>query len=91
MGESVDCFSKFMEGLGQQEEAEKVLKNLSEERKEKTPFLLKLAEYQIERGETSEAGKLLEGLKNTPGKIRSDGQTIKAAKLFGRLNDLSSA
>jgi predicted Zn-dependent protease len=91
MSGSVDWFSKFMDELGQREEAEKILKELADTRKNKTPYLLKLAEYQLERGENAEAAALIEGLKSAPAKIKSEGETIKAAKLFGRLNDKTAA
>lgn len=91
MNESVDWFSKLMDNLGQREEAEKILSKMAETHKDKTPFLLKLAEFRLDHDDKAKATELVAGLKSAPTKIKGDGETIKAAKLFCRLNDKVAA
>ena len=85
--ESVEWFANFMNGLDKSDEAEKILAEALEKRTEKTPFLLKLAEYKLNLDQAEEAGQLVNGLKQNPSNIKSDAELVKTAKVFSRLGD----
>jgi len=84
--ESIEWFAEFMNGLDKADEAEKTLAEFAEKRSDKTAFLLKLAEYKLERNEKEAAGDIVSEIKLSSGKIKN-AELVRTAKVFNRLGD----
>jgi tetratricopeptide (TPR) repeat protein len=85
--ESVEWFANFMNGLDKADDAEKTLAEAVAKHSDKTAFLLKLAEYKLDRNEKEAAGDIVAELKLLPEKIKDDAALLKTAKVFNRLGE----